>query len=75
MSLLPERIRSTFLLSNIPSELRVNYISNLDLAQTSGGWTGINVAIYNHLAENFDVRFYRTDQSSKRFSSKSYLES
>ena len=39
------------------SKLRVNFISNLDLAQTSGGWTGINVAIHNHLAANFPVTF------------------
>jgi glycosyltransferase involved in cell wall biosynthesis len=39
------------------SKLRVNYISNLDLSQTTGGWTGINVAIYSYLAANFDVDF------------------
>ncbi len=35
--------------------LRVNFISNLDLSETSGGWTGINVAIHEQLAERFDV--------------------
>jgi glycosyltransferase involved in cell wall biosynthesis len=37
--------------------LRVNFISNLDLGETSGGWSGINAAIYRQLAERFDTRF------------------
>jgi glycosyltransferase involved in cell wall biosynthesis len=37
--------------------LRVNFISNLDLAETSGGWSGINVAIHQQLSEQFDTRF------------------
>ncbi len=38
-------------------QLRVNFISNLALSETSGGWTGINVAIHEQLAEKFDVKF------------------
>ncbi len=37
--------------------MRVNFISNLDLSESSGGWTGINVAIHEQLAEHFDIRF------------------
>jgi glycosyltransferase involved in cell wall biosynthesis len=37
--------------------LRVNFISNLDLSETTGGWSGVNVAIHAQLAEHFDLRF------------------
>lgn len=35
----------------------VNYISNLDLSETSGGWTGINAAIYNQLSAHFKTKY------------------
>ena len=37
--------------------MRVNFISNLELSETSGGWSGINVAIHEQLGKEFDVRF------------------
>ena len=37
--------------------LRLNFISNLALSERSGGWSGINVAIHEQLAERFDVNF------------------
>ena len=37
--------------------LRVNFISNLDIDETSGGWTGINAAIYQQLSSHFNTKY------------------
>jgi glycosyltransferase involved in cell wall biosynthesis len=37
--------------------VRLNFISNLDLGETSGGWSGINVAIHHCLSERFDTKY------------------
>jgi glycosyltransferase involved in cell wall biosynthesis len=37
--------------------LRLNFISNLDLSEKSGGWSGINVAIHQQLSTTFDTVF------------------
>lgn len=34
---------------------RLNYISNLDLSQETGGWAGVNVSLHNILGEYFDI--------------------
>jgi glycosyltransferase involved in cell wall biosynthesis len=36
--------------------LRVNFISNIDLGETSGGWSGINAAIHQQLSAHFETR-------------------
>ncbi|MGH9874672.1 MAG: glycosyltransferase family 4 protein [Pyrinomonadaceae bacterium] len=38
-------------------QLRVNFISNLDIDEQSGGWTGINVAIYRQLSSHFATKY------------------
>lgn len=38
-------------------DLRVNFISNLDNDEQSGGWTGINVAMYQQLSSRFNTQY------------------
>ena len=33
----------------------INYITNLDVNEESGGWLGMNHHVYNQLASKFDV--------------------
>jgi len=50
--------------------LRVNFISNLDLTETSGGWSGINVAMHQQLSERFDTRFVGPINPASDYSAK-----
>lgn len=36
---------------------RLNYISNLDLGEASGGWTGVNVALHRELSRKFSLHY------------------
>ena len=33
----------------------VNYISNLDLSQRTGGWSGVNASLREELGKHFEV--------------------
>jgi glycosyltransferase involved in cell wall biosynthesis len=35
----------------------VNYISNLNLSERTGGWSGVNVSLHTELRKHFDVNF------------------
>lgn len=37
--------------------MKVNFISNLNLTELSGGWSGISVALHHELSDQFDTRF------------------
>jgi glycosyltransferase involved in cell wall biosynthesis len=37
--------------------MRANYITNISLAETSGGWSGFNAAIYASLARHFSFEY------------------
>ncbi len=37
--------------------LKLNYISNLPLSETSGGWSGISASVYQQLKAYYDVSF------------------
>lgn len=41
----------------MPLRLPINFISNLALSETSGGWSGINVALFRELSKYFATRF------------------
>lgn len=36
---------------------RINFITNLDLKETSGGWTGINQQLFLNLSEHFEINY------------------
>ncbi|HAF25559.1 MAG TPA: hypothetical protein DCK93_22065 [Blastocatellia bacterium] len=36
---------------------RINFITNLDLKDTSGGWTGINQQLFLNLSEHFEINY------------------
>lgn len=37
--------------------MRINFISNLDLNEISGGWSGINFAIHRELSSRFETKY------------------
>lgn len=37
--------------------VRANYVSNLPLSETSGGWSGFNVAIFSSLSRHFSLAY------------------
>ncbi len=55
MDILPKNYTTDSDLS--PSRKKINYVSNLSLQRTSGGWGGINHKIYTELEKYFDVHF------------------
>ena len=44
-------------MSSAQPSFRANYITNLALSETSGGWSGFNVAIFNSLARHFSLTY------------------
>lgn len=41
----------------VTAPLRANYISNLSLAESSGGWSGFNAAMYASLSRHFALNY------------------
>ena len=41
--------------------MKVNFITNLDIGITSGGWGGINFNIYSQLKQYFDVIYVNVE--------------
>lgn len=35
----------------------INYITNIDQNETSGGWSGVNAAVYHQLSMHFEARY------------------
>jgi glycosyltransferase involved in cell wall biosynthesis len=57
-------------LGQVVQRLRVNFISNLNLNEKSGGWTGVNAQLFQRLSRHFDTNYVgpispRSDYPSK----------
>ena len=42
---------------SVNAPVRANYVSNLPLSETSGGWSGFNVAIFSSLSRHFSLAY------------------